>query len=66
MRLIAYVLALLAGAALSFEGGIYAKLGESIGKLETGFYNFFCRNYHYRVNMVIFWERKSLVYCKST
>ncbi|WP_144668326.1 DMT family transporter [Bacillus altitudinis] len=41
MRLIFYVLALLAGAALSFEGAIYAELGKSIGQLETSFYNFF-------------------------
>lgn len=41
MRLIFYMLALLAGAALSFEGAIYAELGKSIGQLETSFYNFF-------------------------
>ncbi|WP_160032388.1 DMT family transporter [Paenibacillus sp. An7] len=41
MRYIAYVLALLAGAALSFEGAIYGVLGESLGELETSFYNFF-------------------------
>ncbi|KAB2331397.1 MULTISPECIES: DMT family transporter [Bacillaceae] len=41
MRIIFYFLALLAGAALSFEGGIYAELGKTIGKLETSFYNFF-------------------------
>lgn len=41
MRYIFYVLALLAGAALSFEGAIYAELGKTIGQLETSFYNFF-------------------------
>ncbi|MFF2885154.1 DMT family transporter [Bacillus toyonensis] len=41
MRYIFYLFALLAGAALSFEGGIYAELGKHIGKLETSFYNFF-------------------------
>jgi bacterial/archaeal transporter family-2 protein len=41
MRYISYLFALLAGAALSFEGGIYAELGKHIGKLETSFYNFF-------------------------
>jgi len=41
MRYIAYLLALLAGAALSFEGAIYGELGKTIGKLETSFYNFF-------------------------
>ena len=40
MRLIFYVLALLAGAALSFEGAIYAELGKSIGQLETSFITF--------------------------
>lgn len=41
MRILFYLLALLAGAALSFEGAIYAELGKSIGQLETSFYNFF-------------------------
>ncbi|WP_172196094.1 DMT family transporter [Saccharibacillus qingshengii] len=40
MRPIYYLLALLAGAALSFEGAIYAELGKSIGQVETSFYNF--------------------------
>jgi len=41
MRYFSYMLALLAGAALSFEGAIYGELGKSIGQLETSFYNFF-------------------------
>ncbi|MCZ8538650.1 DMT family transporter [Paenisporosarcina quisquiliarum] len=41
MRILFYLLALLAGAALSFEGAIYAELGKAIGQLETSFYNFF-------------------------
>lgn len=41
MRFISYLLALLAGAALSFEGAIYAELGKTIGQIETSFYNFF-------------------------
>ncbi|MCY8042103.1 DMT family transporter [Bacillus spizizenii] len=41
MRFISYLLALLAGAALSFEGAIYAGLGKTIGQIETSFYNFF-------------------------
>lgn len=41
MRYVAYLLALLAGAALSFEGAIYGELGKTVGKLETSFYNFF-------------------------
>jgi len=41
MRFISYILALLAGAALSFEGAIYAELGKAVGQIETSFYNFF-------------------------
>jgi len=41
MRYIAYIFALFAGVALSFEGAIYGELGKNIGKLETSFYNFF-------------------------
>lgn len=41
MRYLAYILAVLAGTALSFESAIYGQLGETIGKLETSFYNFF-------------------------
>ncbi|MFS0749433.1 DMT family transporter [Oceanobacillus sp. 1P07AA] len=41
MRYLAYILAVLAGAALSFESAIYGQLGETIGELETSFYNFF-------------------------
>lgn len=40
MRYLYYLLALLAGAALSFEGAIYAELGKSLGQVETSFYNF--------------------------
>jgi len=41
MRYFSYIIALFAGAALSFEGAIYGELGKSIGQLETSFYNFF-------------------------
>ena len=41
MRFIFYIFAYLAGAALSFEGAIYAELGKTIGQIETSFYNFF-------------------------
>ncbi|RSL28678.1 EamA-like transporter family protein, partial [Salibacterium salarium] len=41
MRYLSYILALLAGAALSLEGAIYGELGKTIGQLETSFYNFF-------------------------
>ncbi|WP_347551526.1 DMT family transporter [Pseudalkalibacillus hwajinpoensis] len=40
MRYFSYIFALLAGAALSFEGAIYGELGETVGELETTFYNF--------------------------
>lgn len=40
MKIIFYIIALLAGIALSIEGAMYAVLGESIGKLESSFYNF--------------------------
>ncbi|MGJ9460659.1 DMT family transporter [Oceanobacillus sp. CF4.6] len=41
MRYMAYLLALLGGIALSFQGAIYGELGKTIGQLETSFYNFF-------------------------
>ncbi|RDI41921.1 DMT family transporter [Falsibacillus pallidus] len=41
MRYVSYILAVLAGSALSFEGAIYGQLGKEIGQLETSFYNFF-------------------------
>jgi Uncharacterized protein conserved in bacteria len=41
MRYLSYLLALLAGTALSFESAIYGQLGETVGQLETSFYNFF-------------------------
>ncbi|REK76849.1 DMT family transporter [Paenibacillus paeoniae] len=40
MKIWVYVMALLAGIALSIEGAIYGVLGLSIGKLESSFYNF--------------------------
>ena len=41
MKFIYYLFALLAGISLSIEGAIYGELGNSIGKLESSFYNFF-------------------------
>ncbi|XXM72493.1 DMT family transporter [Lysinibacillus sphaericus] len=38
---IIYIVALVAGMALSIEGAIYGELGKSVGKLESSFYNFF-------------------------
>lgn len=40
MKVWVYGIALLAGISLSIEGAIYGVLGESIGKLESSFYNF--------------------------
>jgi hypothetical protein len=40
MRYLSYILALIAGSALSLEGTIYGELGKTIGQLETSFYNF--------------------------
>lgn len=40
MKSLFYVLAFLAGVALSLEGAMYASLGETIGKLESSLYNF--------------------------
>lgn len=40
MKSIFYILAFLAGVALSLEGAMYASLGETIGKLESSLYNF--------------------------
>ncbi|WP_026694320.1 DMT family transporter [Peribacillus kribbensis] len=51
MRYLAYLLALLAGSALSFEGAIYGELGKTIGQLETSFYNFFMGS----IIMILLW-----------
>jgi transporter family-2 protein len=40
MKIWVYVIALVAGAALSTEGAIYGQLGHSIGQLESSLYNF--------------------------
>lgn len=40
MKIIMYLLALVAGSALSLEGAIYAELGKNIGQLESSLYNF--------------------------
>ncbi|MNI33525.1 hypothetical protein D3C73_874810 [compost metagenome] len=40
MKIWVYIIALLAGVSLSIEGAIYGVLGQSIGKLESSFYNF--------------------------
>lgn len=40
MKGIFYVVAFIAGVALSLEGALYAGLGATIGKLESSLYNF--------------------------
>ncbi|PFK00656.1 hypothetical protein COI97_17405 [Bacillus cereus] len=40
MKIVFYVIALMAGVTLSIEGAMYGELGESIGKLESSLYNF--------------------------
>ncbi|UNM96355.1 DMT family transporter [Ignatzschineria rhizosphaerae] len=40
MKIVMYLLALIAGTALSVEGAIYAELGKNIGQLESSLYNF--------------------------
>ncbi|WP_226673534.1 DMT family transporter [Rossellomorea aquimaris] len=40
-KFLIYIIALIAGMALSIEGAIYGELGKSVGKLESSFYNFF-------------------------
>lgn len=40
MKIVMYLLALIAGSALSLEGAIYAELGKRIGQLESSLYNF--------------------------
>ncbi|MFB0637211.1 DMT family transporter [Bacillus rugosus] len=61
MRFLFYIVALFAGATLSFEGGIYAELGKHIGKLETSFYNFFMGTII--IGLIwIFWGKGKLSY----
>ncbi|WP_350019771.1 DMT family transporter [Priestia flexa] len=40
MKFWIYIVAVLAGMSLSIEGAIYGVLGQSVGKLESSFYNF--------------------------
>lgn len=40
MKLWIYLIALMAGISLSIEGAVYGELGQTIGKLESSFYNF--------------------------
>ncbi|MEK4974724.1 DMT family transporter [Niallia sp. FSL R7-0648] len=65
MRLLFYFAAILAGAALSFEGAMYAELGNSIGKIETSFYNFFIGSIIVGL-MWLFWGKGKLSKVKSS
>ncbi|WP_348622683.1 DMT family transporter [Paenibacillus peoriae] len=40
-KIVFYIIAILTGACLSFEGALFGKLGEQVGELEANFYNFF-------------------------
>lgn len=65
MRYLFYLFALLAGAALSFEGAIFAELGKTIGQLETSFYNFFVSSII--VGLIwIFWGKGKISYVTVT
>ncbi|KRN28108.1 hypothetical protein IV38_GL001558 [Lactobacillus selangorensis] len=44
-QLFCYLLALLAGSFLSFEGTMYSELGKTIGTFESSFYNFFAGSF---------------------
>ncbi|MCD7036354.1 DMT family transporter [Metabacillus sp. GX 13764] len=41
MKIIIYLIPVIAGMSLSIEGAIYGELGKTIGKMESSFYNFF-------------------------
>ncbi len=61
MKVLFYIAALLAGAALSVEGALYAILGESIGKLESSLYNFVVGTIIHGIAM-LFWGKGTLSY----
>lgn len=51
MRYTAYILALLSGILISFQGAIYGQLGLRIGQLETSLYNFIVGS----ILLALFW-----------
>lgn len=61
MKVLFYIAALLAGAALSVEGALYAILGESIGKLESSLYNFVVGTIILGIAL-LFWGKGTLSY----
>ena len=59
MKIVMYLLALIAGAALSLEGAIYGELGKNIGQLESSLYNFAIGSIILAL-LVLFWGKGSL------
>ncbi|MGL4675284.1 MAG: DMT family transporter [Wohlfahrtiimonas sp.] len=59
MKVVMYLLALIAGAALSLEGAIYGELGKNIGQLESSLYNFAVGSIILAL-LVLFWGKGSL------
>lgn len=59
MKVVMYLLALIAGAALSLEGAIYGELGKNIGQLESSLYNFAIGSIILAL-LVLFWGKGSL------
>lgn len=59
MKIVMYLLALIAGVALSLEGAIYGELGKNIGQLESSLYNFAIGSIILAL-LVLFWGKGSL------
>lgn len=59
MKIVMYLLAIIAGAALSLEGAIYGELGKNIGQLESSLYNFAIGSIILAL-LVLFWGKGSL------
>lgn len=59
MKAVMYLLALIAGAALSLEGAIYGELGKNIGQLESSLYNFAIGSIILAL-LVLFWGKGNL------
>jgi transporter family-2 protein len=59
MKVVMYLLAMIAGAALSLEGAIYGELGKNIGQLESSLYNFAIGSIILAL-LVLFWGKGNL------
>ena len=59
MKVVMYLLAMIAGAALSLEGAIYGELGKNIGQLESSLYNFVVGSVILGL-LVLFWGKGNL------